>query len=59
MLPLLADGFVFNSPNDDHIDLKTYKERRWPNAVNIKKLVLKSLTEHLLNILPTLKFRKS
>ena len=24
---LLADGFVFNSPNDDHIDLKTYKER--------------------------------
>jgi len=34
---LLAEGFVFNSPNDDHIDLKTYKQRCWPNAYNIKR----------------------
>jgi ketosteroid isomerase-like protein len=34
---LLSDGFVFNSPNDDHIDLKTYKQRCWPNSDNIKK----------------------
>ena len=40
---LLADGFVFNSPNDDHIDLKTYKERCWPNAVNIKKFDIEKL----------------
>lgn len=40
---LLADGFVFNSPNDDHIDLKTYKERCWPNAINIKKFDIDKL----------------
>jgi hypothetical protein len=34
---LLAEGFTFTSPNDDHIDLKTYKERCWPNAYNIKR----------------------
>ena len=37
MLPLLAEGFVFNSPNDDHIDLALFKERCWPNADNIKR----------------------
>ena len=40
---LLADGFVFNSPLDDHIDLKTYKERCWPNAVNIKRFDIEKL----------------
>jgi ketosteroid isomerase-like protein len=34
---LLADGFTFTSPNDDHIDLTTYKERCWPNSANIKR----------------------
>lgn len=34
---LLADGFVFNSPLDDHIDLNTYKQRCWPNSASIKK----------------------
>jgi ketosteroid isomerase-like protein len=40
---LLADGFVFNSPLDDHIDLNTYKERCWPNAVNIKRFDIEKL----------------
>lgn len=37
MKSLIADGFTFTSPNDDHIDLKAYKERCWPNAYNIKR----------------------
>jgi ketosteroid isomerase-like protein len=40
---LLADGFTFLSPNDDHIDLKTYKERCWPNSVNIKRFDIEKL----------------
>ena len=40
---LLADGFTFTSPNDDHIDLKTYKERCWPNSANIKKFNIDKL----------------
>jgi hypothetical protein len=40
---LLADGFVFNSPNDDHIDLKTYKERCWPNSASIKKFDIEKM----------------
>ena len=40
---LLGDGFVFNSPNDDHIDLNTYKERCWPNSVNIKRFDIEKL----------------
>jgi len=40
---LLAERFVFNSPNDDHIDLKAYKERCWPNAVNIKRFDIDKL----------------
>jgi ketosteroid isomerase-like protein len=40
---LLADGFVFNSPNDDHIDLNTYKERCWPNSSSIKKFDIEKL----------------
>jgi len=40
---LLADSFVFNSPNDDHIDLKTYKQRCWPNAYNIARFDIDKL----------------
>ncbi|MGP8215850.1 MAG: nuclear transport factor 2 family protein [Bacteroidia bacterium] len=40
---LLADGFVFNSPNDDSIDVNTYKERCWPNSVNIKRFDIEKL----------------
>jgi hypothetical protein len=41
MVPILAEGFTFTSPaGDDHIDLKTYKERCWPNALKTKKFDL-------------------
>src|SRR5450631_2310226 len=34
---ILADGFTFSSPVDEHISLKDYKEKCWPNAYNVKK----------------------
>jgi ketosteroid isomerase-like protein len=34
---ILADGFTFTSPLDDHISLKVFKERCWPNAYKIKR----------------------
>ena len=38
---ILSDSFTFTSPaGDDHIDLKTYKEKCWPNALNTKKFDL-------------------
>jgi hypothetical protein len=38
---ILADGFTFTSPaGDDHINLKVYKERCWPNSINTKKFDL-------------------
>lgn len=40
---LFAAGFIFNSPNDDHIDLKTYYERCWPNSANIKRFDIEKL----------------
>jgi ketosteroid isomerase-like protein len=40
---LFAEGFVFNSPNDDHIDLKTYYARCWPNSANIKRFDIEKL----------------
>jgi ketosteroid isomerase-like protein len=40
MRSLLADGFTFTSPNDDHIDLKTFQQTCWPNAYKIKKFVV-------------------
>ena len=40
---LFAKGFTFSSPVDDHIDLKTYKVRCWPNADNIKKFDIEKL----------------
>jgi SnoaL-like domain len=35
--PFLAEGFTFSSPVDDHISIKAFKERCWPNCYNIKK----------------------
>ncbi len=44
MAPILADGFTFTSPaGDDHIDLKTYKERCWPNSLKTKKFDLEKV----------------
>lgn len=40
---LFADGFTFTSPMDDHIDLKEYKIRCWPNAYNIKRFAIEKL----------------
>jgi ketosteroid isomerase-like protein len=37
MTQILADGFTFSSPIDDHINVKTFKEKCWPNAYNIKR----------------------
>ncbi len=34
---VLADGFTFSSPLDDHIDVMHVKERCWPNAGKIKR----------------------
>jgi ketosteroid isomerase-like protein len=34
---ILDEGFTFSSPVDDHISLKSYKERCWPNCQKIKK----------------------
>src|ERR1700683_3723889 len=33
--PVLADGFTFSSPMDDHIDIMAFKERCCPNAGTI------------------------
>jgi ketosteroid isomerase-like protein len=34
---ILADGFTFSSPLDDHINVKAVKEKCWPNAYNLKR----------------------
>ena len=34
---IFADGFTFSSPVDDHISVKAFKERCWPNAYKIKR----------------------
>ena len=36
MTQILADGFTFSSPLDDHIKIDAVKERCWPNAGMIK-----------------------
>jgi hypothetical protein len=38
--PVLAAGFTFSSPLDDHIRLATFKTRCWPNAKNTKQFDL-------------------
>jgi hypothetical protein len=35
--PVLADGFTFSSPVDDHINVETFKKRCWPNAGKMKR----------------------
>jgi ketosteroid isomerase-like protein len=40
MEQVLADGFTFTSPLDDHINVKVFKERCWPNAYKIKRFDL-------------------
>lgn len=41
---ILDDGFTFTSPaGDDHINLKVYKERCWPNAINTRKFDLEKV----------------
>ena len=41
---ILADGFTFTSPaGDDHINLKLYKERCWPNSANTKKFDIQNI----------------
>jgi hypothetical protein len=37
MEQVLADGFTFSSPLDDHISVSAFKERCWPNCYNIKR----------------------
>jgi hypothetical protein len=37
MQQVLADGFTFSSPLDDHISVSAFKERCWPNCHNIKR----------------------
>lgn len=43
---VLADGFTFSSPLDDHIDLKAFKGRCWPNAYKIKKVDVDKVVEN-------------
>jgi ketosteroid isomerase-like protein len=41
---ILADGFTFTSPaGDDHINLKVYKERCWPNSANTRRFELEKI----------------
>jgi len=46
MTQILADGFTFSSPLDDHIKINAVKEKCWPNAgkiqtVDVKQLIMK------------------
>ena len=41
---ILADGFTFTSPaGDDHISLKQYKEKCWPNSENTRRFDLEKV----------------
>jgi ketosteroid isomerase-like protein len=41
---ILAPDFTFSSPaGDNHISLKVYKERCWPNSANTKKFDLEKV----------------
>ncbi|HEY1870879.1 MAG TPA: nuclear transport factor 2 family protein [Chitinophagaceae bacterium] len=37
MVQILADGFTFSSPLNDHINVKSFKEVCWPNTYKIKR----------------------
>jgi ketosteroid isomerase-like protein len=43
MQQVLADGFTFSSPLDDHISVKTFQDRCWPNAYKIKRFDLEKI----------------
>jgi len=43
MQGILADGFTFTSPLDDHISLQVFKEKCWPNAYKIKRCELEKI----------------
>lgn len=43
MTQILADGFTFSSPLDDHIKINAVKERCWPNAGKFKKIDVQQL----------------
>jgi ketosteroid isomerase-like protein len=43
MTQILADGFTFSSPLDDHIKIPAVKERCWPNAGKFKRIDVQSL----------------
>jgi ketosteroid isomerase-like protein len=43
MTRILADGFTFSSPLDDHIKINAVKERCWPNAGKIQKVDVQQL----------------
>jgi ketosteroid isomerase-like protein len=43
MTQILADGFTFSSPLDDHIKINVVKERCWPNAGKIKTVEVQQL----------------
>lgn len=43
MTQILADGFTFSSPLDDHIKINAVKERCWPNAGKIKSVDVQQL----------------
>lgn len=43
MTEILADGFTFSSPLDDHIKINVVKERCWPNAGKIKSIDVQQL----------------
>jgi len=43
MTQILADGFTFSSPLDDHIKINAVKERCWPNAGKIKSADLQQV----------------
>ncbi len=43
MQRVLADGFTFSSPLDDHISVKAFQERCWPNAFKIQRFDLEKL----------------
>jgi len=43
LLQVVGDGFNFSSPVDEHINIKAFKERCWPNAYKIKRFDLTKL----------------
>lgn len=43
--PLLADGFIFSSPYDDHIGRAAYFARCWPTSEKVRGYTLERLVE--------------